>query len=276
MTSTRRRSRRPPLFPSLRTTASLLVLLALVPPNPSAFSPSTPSWKHPTVFPAAGWRGMSSLSSMPSSSSSALSSSVDRALPLVLAVEFVPGSVKQGGLLTYLRLLALGGQRSGDHPYQVRPSADGLNVIFSGDSGGALAIYLEDGDTPPQETPDQPVDSSSQDSLRLIVERLDPARIHPYAGEEDVALSICAGLQDLADDQSIAEESRLFQFTSDERYRMDLYLERGYVSTSPPTQGMLGSHLFWPIIDAMSDANKNVAASWRALVEALRFPPSPP
>ena len=200
---------------------------------------------------------------MQSSSPSAFPPPVDRALPLVLAIEFVPGSVKQGGLLTYLRLLALGGQRSGDHPYQVRPSADGLNVIFSGDSSGALAIYLEDGDTNPQETPDQPVDYSSQDSLRLIVERLDPARIHPYAGEEDIALRICAGLQDLADDQSIAEESRLFKFTSDERYRMDLYLERGYISTSPPTHGILGSHRFGPIIDAISNADTNVGTSTR-------------
>lgn len=133
-------------------------------------------------------------------------------LPSVLSIPFQPGSVKEGGLVTYLRLLALGQQR-GSHPFEVRVSANGLTVVFLETSGSAVEIFLEKDD------------DDVATSLEIV--RLDTGRWWPYAGESSVCLDVCSALKELDDDTEISVPDSLFQFTPEGQERVARYCETG-------------------------------------------------
>ena len=69
-------------------------------------------------------------------------------LPSCFRVEFVPGSVKVGGLRTWLTLSLLGSPR-GEFPYSIRPVAGGFTATFQDSFRSEAAGSLEVGRAAP-------------------------------------------------------------------------------------------------------------------------------
>jgi hypothetical protein len=175
-----------------------------------------------------------STSTLAASSSS--STFTPQALPLVLSIEMKPGSIKAGGLMTYLRLLALGRQK-GEHPYQTMPSADGLTCVFAdarpgAEPAGAISIQLERND---------------EDVFTgLVCERLDPSRHTAYAGERTIMMDLAVALLDLSNDPSIAVSDSLFQLTAESKETLVDFVQRGGSQASVADQSMFaGAYAWW-------------------------------
>ena len=73
-------------------------------------------------------------------------------LPSCFRVEFVPGSVKVGGLRTWLTLSLLGSPR-GEFPYSIRPAAGGFTATFQDSFRSEAAGSLEVGRPHPWRPP---------------------------------------------------------------------------------------------------------------------------
>ena len=124
-------------------------------------------------------------------------------LPPILELAFEPGSVKLGGLKTYLTLFLIGGVRGPD-PFQTRASSTGLTAIFVDNKPNAEIMGALDVD----------IDA---DRATLTVSRMDPARLSPYPGEQRFMLDIVDALLDLDRDDTLEDAGRLFKFTPESR-----------------------------------------------------------
>ena len=222
--------------------ALLMMLVTMSQPNPTAFSLSKPLSRllgseftfQPTLSlqqhePTQAMTNYSPPSSLPASPFSIAASSSSSA---VLSIALQPDSVKTSSFMAFLRLLAMAGPRDG-HPYEVGTSNSQGIILWLADGDGLSICVQQD---------DDHVDPDIIAFPSLVMHRLDPfgntrtdAR-WPWEEATPVLLHILSALMDIAGDDRISDDDRLFRMTDDARRRVERFIETaGTAATSTST-----------------------------------------